>query len=267
MSNNDKQSFRKRFKLFKEDIFYNLRSVSLRKKIVPLLKLALLLFILIGIPIILIILLRKNIFSWDTLTNLPTLLESKKSIAWLILTLLQSLQVIISMIPGQPIQYASSYLYGILGGYLVSIAGAMLGTFIIYKIARFLGHDAMELMVGKERFTDYMHKLDSSRSQLIIFLIYLIPAIPKDIMAYVAGISSMKLSHFMIISTLGRTPGILGSLLIGMFWQQKNYVGLAIVAIASIAIFAVCYKFKDKVMARISNLETKVDSKEKEAGK
>jgi len=41
----------------------------------------------------------------------------------------------------------------------------------------------------------------------IIYLIYLIPGLPKDIVCYLFGVSPMPFWVFAVVSTLGRMPG------------------------------------------------------------
>ena len=218
------------------------------KRAFAFIKLFLLLAIIIGVPVFLYINYKDTIFNAEWLRNLPALLEQHRSTASLILMGFQILQVIICILPGQPIQYVASYFFGIFRGYLISVAGAVIGATVAFYLARILGQDALHVIFGEERVEDYRRKLNSGKGMLAVLLIYLIPGIPKDLTGYVAGISEMKFRSFIIISTIGRSPAMLGSLLIGHFVGQKNYIAAAIVAAGIVAILLICFiKRKDLI--------------------
>lgn len=176
-------------------------------------------------------------------------------ISFLVLIVLQAIQIIICILPGQPIQLASSYMYGVIGGYCISIIGAIIGCLITYRLAHFLGVDAMHIIFGEEKVQNYMKKLNSGKALTIVFLIYLVPGIPKDLMSYIAGISNIELKPFLLVSTLGRSPGILGSLLIGYFWARKNYIGIGIVAVIMLLLFGWCVRNRERIVEKIEEYE------------
>ena len=97
---------------------------------------------------------------------------------------------------------------------------------------------------------------------MIIFLIYVIPGVPKDFTSYVAGVSNVKLKPFLLLSIIGRSPGVLGSLLFGTFLAKKNYVGIAILIVISIIILLLCYWKRDSILRFIGSYEDSEDNKE-----
>ena len=142
-----------------------------RKKRFAYIKLAILIFIIVGLPVILFFTCRDTLFSKEWLANLPEFIMQYKGYAAAVLIGIQILQVIICVIPGQPIQLAASYLFGVLKGYLISIIGAVIGAFIAFYIARILGKDALETIFGKEKVNDYHRKLNSGKGLTEIILI------------------------------------------------------------------------------------------------
>ena len=71
----------------------------------------------------------------------------------------------------------------------------------------------------------------------MVFLFYLIPGLPKDLCSYVAGLSEMKLKAFLIISLVGRSPAMMGSLIIGRLVNLGGYTGAIIIASAAVILF------------------------------
>lgn len=106
-----------------------------RRKRIAYIKLAILIFIIVGLPVILFFTCRDTLFNKEWLANLPEFIMQYKGYAAAVLTGIQIMQVIICIIPGQPIQLAASYLFGVLKGYLISIGGAFIGAFIAFYIA------------------------------------------------------------------------------------------------------------------------------------
>lgn len=229
--------------------------MSETKKIFAYLKLLVLLFVLIGVPAILYFTCRDTLFNREWLANLPQFIMQYKGHAALILGAIQVMQVIICIIPGQPIQLAASYAFGIFKGYLISVIGALIGAFAAFYIAKVLGKDALIAIFGQEKVEDYHRKLNSGRGYMAVLLIYLIPGIPKDLVAYVAGISSMRVRPFLLLSTIGRTPGMLGSLLTGYFLSRKNYVAIGILAVIIAIILGICFVKRKKLVAMLDDLE------------
>lgn len=240
----------------------NARNMSIFKRLIAFGKLFLLFAILIVVPLVLYFLYRDTLFNKAYLSNISNKLNEFKGFAFIPLICLQVFQIVICIIPGQPIQFASSYLYGILGGFLISLTGAIIGTVITYYLARFLGSDALHIIFGEEKVKSHVRKLNSRRAYMIIFLVYLIPGVPKDFTSYIAGISNVKLKPFLLLSVIGRSPGVLESLLFGAFLAQRNYFGITVLIIVSIIILLLCYMKRDVLLRFIDSDEDSEDKVE-----
>ena len=232
------------------------------KKIIAILKLLVLLFIVAGIPAFLYFRYGDKIFSADAADRMIAYLRANESTAALIIIAIQILQVVVCILPGQPIQFAASYMFGVLGGLLLSLAGAVIGVVISFFTAKVLGRDAVHMIFGEERVSDYQRKLNSGKGLTIAFLIYLIPGIPKDLVSYVAGISEMRFLPFLLVPTVGRIPGMAGSLLFGYFFREKNYIGVAAVCVVmGLMLLTVFIKRKD-IFRMLDDIERKSAEKE-----
>ena len=228
-----------------------------RKKASAIFKLILLVLFLVGVPAVLYINFSDTLFSIEWLRHLPELLKQYKGHTEAVLMGLQILQVVICIIPGQPIQFAGSYMFGSILGYLISIIGAVIGAFIAFYIAKLLGKDSLGLFFDQEKIEDYHRKLNSGRGLTAVLLIYLIPGIPKDLVAYVAGISNMRVRPFLVVSTIGRSPGMIGSLLLGYFTSRHNYTAIVILAAATAVILIICFIYRSKLVSLLDDLEKK----------
>lgn len=209
------------------------------KVISTILKFALLLLIIIGLPLYIYFFEPQLIDSMSSMENVNALFEHYHAESILVYIGAQILQIIICVIPGQWIQFAAGYMYGFWLGFLYSIIGAAIGSVVTYYLAKLLGRDAMHLIFGEARINEFIHKLNSKKAIVIVFLIFLIPGVPKDLCNYAAGISEMKLKPFLIVSLVGRSPGMMGSLLIGRQIEAGNYTGAIVVAAVAVVLCVV----------------------------
>ena len=209
------------------------------KVISTILKFALLLLIIIGLPLYIYFFEPQLIDSMSSMENVNALFEHYHAESILVYIGAQILQIIICVIPGQWLQFAAGYMYGFWLGFLYSIIGAAIGSVVTYYLAKLLGRDAMHLIFGEARINEFIHKLNSKKAIVIVFLIFLIPGVPKDLCNYAAGISEMKLKPFSIVSLVGRSPGMMGSLLIGRQIEAGNYTGAIVVAAVAVVLCVV----------------------------
>jgi len=136
-------------------------------------------------------------------------------------------------------------------GYVWSLIGAFLGTVISYYLAKILGHDAMHMIFGEERIQELLTTFNSKKAMILVFLFYLIPGLPKDLCSYVAGLSEMKLKAFLIISLVGRSPAMMGSLIIGRLVNLGGYTGAIIIASAAVILFVAGVVLRKRILVWI----------------
>jgi len=79
------------------------------------------------------------------------------------------------------------------------------------------------------------------------FLQFAIPGIPKDALTYAAGASRLSFFSFLMVSTVGRLPGILGSSFMGSAAFEKDYRAALAVAILASVLFFLGLLFRDKL--------------------
>ena len=221
------------------------------------LKLFILVVIIVVIPAILYLTCQDTLFNAEWIKALPDYFSDNKFTAAIILTGLQILQIVFFIVPGQPIQFAASYLFGVMGGLLISLVGAAIGVVIVFYLAKFLGTDALKNKFGEEKVNNYQGKINSGKGLLIAFFIYLIPGFPKDLVGYIAGISNMQILPFILISSIGRTPGMFISLFLGKFYQAKNYFGIVMIAVICLILLTICLIKKNDLVRLLDNLEAK----------
>lgn len=211
------------------------------------LKFVLLLFIIAGIPLYVYFFQPDLLQQFSSLDQISAMFREYKGYSALVCIIAQIIQIIICFIPGQWIQIASAYALGFWLGLLLSLTGAVIGSVITYYLAKILGQDAMHLIFGEEKINSFVQKLNSKKAFALVFLFYLIPGFPKDLLAYAAGISDMKLKAFLLVSMVGRTPGMIGSLLIGKQIEIGAYTAATIIAIIAVILFIFGVTLRNKL--------------------
>jgi Uncharacterized conserved protein len=152
---------------------------------------------------------------------------------------LQMLQVIAFFIPGEVIQIAGGYIYGTFLGGLLSLVGITLGSGLVYGIARLYGRPLIKKIISEKQLTFFSKVLKLGSMNYVVFLLYLIPGIPKDVLGYICGISEISFRDFLLYSTLGRIPGIF----ISAYFGAKIYVGNKIMLIVISVVMTILFIF------------------------
>ena len=153
-------------------------------------------------------------------------------------------------------------MFGFALAVLLSLIGVAIGTTVSFYIARLVGRKPLSVIFGEERFEKYSHIINSKKSHFIIFILYMIPGVPKDILPYAAGVSKMRFLSLLIISLVGRFPAMICSLLMGNFMMNKNYIGMVAVAVFVAVILLLCFikrnslnRFMDKYYNSLNDKE------------
>ena len=203
--------------------------------------------IVVLIPLYLYFYQQDFLMRFRDFNDIVSFLERYKLQSIPIYIILQIAQIVISVLPGQFFQLAAGYLYTFWPALLFSCIGAFLGTTITFWLAKGLGSDFVHIFFEKDKTEDYVKRLNSKKAYTIVFLLYAIPVIPKDVVSYAAGLSEMKYKPFIILSTIGRLPGMMGSIMIGSMWHKEEYVGMIILAIIAVVAFCSCIIYRKKL--------------------
>jgi uncharacterized membrane protein YdjX (TVP38/TMEM64 family) len=223
------------------------RALSKTGKILAVAKFLLLIVIAVGVPLLLWFRHPEFVDNFRSFDSVNALIEERTAAMLLFFLALQIFQVIVSVIPAQAVQIAAGYAYNFWIAYLVCVAGLVAGTVLTYFIAKLLGRDAMHLLFGEERIAGFVDKLNSKKAYILLFIIFLVPGIPKDIFAYAAGLSEMKALAFFLISLVARTPALMASILFGGMIRSGSRMGMIILGAAIVLLFLLGLKFHDKL--------------------
>lgn len=166
--------------------------------------------------------------------------------AWgpLLFVLLQVLQVLLFFIPGELVQIAGGWLFGVLLGTLLSVVGIGLGSLAVFSVSRLLGAGFVSALLGAARTERLGALMRTPRASAALFALFLIPGVPKDLLCFVAGLSKLRLGVFLGVSLAARLPGILGSSLMGaaVAAGKTSLVVLIFLLAAALAVLGVAFR-------------------------
>lgn len=155
-----------------------------------------------------------------------------------VLVLLQTLQIAIAFLPGEPVELAAGILYGGFWGAILCLVGVLIGSALVYWLVAKLGKNAIDAFHdGKSmrKFNSIPAFKQEKSAEILTFLLFLIPGIPKDFLTFAAPLTPMKPLRFLLISTAARAPGMFittfagESLLAGNFWMAAGLYGILFV--------------------------------------
>lgn len=149
---------------------------------------------------------------------------------------LQLVQVVIAIIPGEPVELVAGALYGGLGGLVMCLLGCALASAAVFMIMRRLGQPLLRRLFKKRRLEEFGFLHDSRKLETVTFILFLIPGTPKDMLTYVAGTTDIPLGRFLAISLLARVPSVVSSTFIGDTALSGNWYATAAILIATLAL-------------------------------
>jgi uncharacterized membrane protein YdjX (TVP38/TMEM64 family) len=168
----------------------------------------------------------------------------------------------IVVIPGEIIQIGGGYIYGTFWGTSYLFVGLVIGTVLVFFTTRIFGYSAIKIFVSPKKLEKFNYLINDPKSEIIMFLLYLIPGIPKDTLTYIAGLTPIAPLRFLLLSSLARLPGLIGSCYIGANLQSHNYRHVIIASTLAVILFVVGLIYKDKLIHFIYNLKKRIKHKE-----
>lgn len=188
-------------------------------------KIALICFLII-FGIVVLIKILPFIISLKDQVNREAFKESLKSFGingFFILLAIQILQVIVAIIPGEPIEILAGLLYGTWGGLFICLLGLLIGTVTIFYLVKILGSNFIDKFLSMKETSKLNFLKDSSKIEYLTFILFFIPGTPKDVLTYFVPLTAIKPIRFFIISMVARIPSVISSTFIGENIDKENW--------------------------------------------
>jgi uncharacterized membrane protein YdjX (TVP38/TMEM64 family) len=162
---------------------------------------------------------------------------------------IQALQVIISPIPGEITGPVGGALFGTWLGLFYSSIGLTLGTLFCFWVGRTWGEPLVRPWLGEHHWNRMTFVIEAE-GVILCFIVYLVPGFPKDITAYLFGISPMPFWIFAVVSTVARIPGTWVSSYFGAHVAEQQYIyAIAFLAVV-VALCLPLYYYRERFIKR-----------------
>lgn len=121
------------------------------------------------------------------------------------------LQVFVAVIPGEPLEIAAGYAFGFWEGTFLCILGMTIGGALVFGFVRRFGVKAVEVFISREKITSLKFLQNTRRVYLFVIAAFLLPGTPKDVLSYCVGLTPIRFSHWLLITSLCRLPSVVTS--------------------------------------------------------
>lgn len=189
----------------------------------------------------------------------------KKTGIWgpLIYILIQFLQVTFIPIPSAITTVAGMAAFQNLPlVFVCSLVGMMIGSMFAFFLGRVFGAKLLIWMVGPKAYNKYQ-KMLKGRDKLMLFMMFLLPVFPDDLLCIFAGVTTMSYTTFFIMQIVTRPITIIGQTLTFDIMAQiplTTWWGIliwVIVGAAVVAMFVCLWKYSDKLENWLVKIITK----------
>jgi len=200
--------------------------------------------------------------------RLQGFLKSLGPLSFIGFIILQALQVIAAPVPGEVTGLIGGFLYGPFWGVIISTIGLTLGSWIAFFLSKTFGRPFVDKFVSRKTLDKYDYLLHH-KGAFLVFVLFLIPGFPKDILCYILGLGHLSTKEFLVISTVGRFAGTVLLTVGGSYLRHQQYYRFsALLGIAVIVAFIVMVN-KDKMerLFRVWHISSRKKTREKEKQK
>lgn len=151
------------------------------------------------------------------------------------------LQVVVAVIPGEPLEISGGYAFGAVRGSLLCLLGAFLGSVAVFALVRRFGRELVDIFFPREKLEKLKFLQSSPKRDALFWLVFMVPGTPKDLLCYFAGLTDLPWGIWLLIATVGRLPSIVTSTVGGSALGEQNYRAAVIAFALALAVAGVGY--------------------------
>jgi uncharacterized membrane protein YdjX (TVP38/TMEM64 family) len=128
---------------------------------------------------------------------------------------------------------------------IYTLIGLWAGSFLAFWIGRIFGKKAARWIVGQEVLDKYYARV-KGRDKTLLFLMFLLPFFPDDVLCLIAGLTNMKFRTFVLMMVITRPPQVIGTIFVIIVLQRFSipfhgwglvvWIVLAILVIAAVVL-------------------------------
>lgn len=169
--------------------------------------------------------LLKNINTEEGRLSFKAKVNSMGLKGFLLLYLLETVQILFVVIPGEPIELLYGMCYGSIKGAIYLTITVFLNTIIVYYIVKKFGRKVLDFFFTEEKIEKFEQKEIFNREdkiEHILTLLFFLPGTPKDMLLYIGAFLPISKWKFICISTFARFPSVITSTIAGSGITNNN---------------------------------------------
>ena len=163
---------------------------------------------------------------------------------------LQLMTVIIAPIPSNVSTAAGALALGFWPGFLLGASAVVVGSLIVFTLAKRLGEPFVQRFVDRKTLQKYMPVIEKKRDAFM-FLALLLPFFPDDLLCILAGLSGMGTLRFLVIALVTRPWGLVVASAVGSGAITMPLWGWALIVLGAAALMVFGLKYGDVLEERI----------------
>lgn len=182
--------------------------------------------------------------------GIKSYIEASAPWSHLVFFFLQLVSSIVAPIPSNITALAGGILFGTIPAFLLTWSAVVLGSLIVFFLARALGQDIVSRFVGRKLSTRYLDVIRRKRDAFL-FLAFLFPFFPDDILCILAGLTEISWKRFLILCLVARPWGLLVSCAVGGSALEFPLWAMILLGVLGAAIFVLALIYGDRIEEKL----------------
>ena len=188
---------------------------------------------------------RTGFFAITSLEGMRTYIQNFTPYSHLIYFLIQLASVILAPIPSNLTAMAGGLLFGAWLSFLLTAGAVILGSMIVFLLARVLGRSFADRFVSQRISERYLEIIRRKRD-VFLALVFLFPFFPDDLICILAGLTDIPPLRFLVLVTLTRPWGLLVACALGGSVISIPIWAMVLIGAVGLVLFLVALKYGDR---------------------
>jgi uncharacterized membrane protein YdjX (TVP38/TMEM64 family) len=146
-----------------------------------------------------------SILADESLTDIKDLILSWGVAAPIVSIILMTIQAVIAPLPAFLITATNGLVFGVFWGTVISWIGALCGALVSFFISRLFVENFLKIIRHQKGY-EYINRMSSKYGFKVVLTARLLPFISFDLISYAAGLSTIKVSSFILATGIGMLP-------------------------------------------------------------
>ena len=163
---------------------------------------------------------------------------------------IQLMSVIVAPIPSNITALVGSMMFGFWPSFLLTWGAVVLGSVIVFLLARVLGQKFVHQFVSEKVSGKYLGIIERKRD-VFLFLAFLFPFFPDDLLCILAGLTDLSWKRFLVLCLVARPWGLLVACAVGSSALIIPPWGMVLIGLVGLAVFLLAMRYGDQLEAAI----------------